>query len=102
VTTKDEATLLAVERQSQFENALSETPAPLPLGPDPGSILGLPGVSERGGSAAEWRYRVHIALHLSRTGTGAADSENIDRLDIALWGSFRYPVYRAVCWSRFA
>ena len=34
-----------------------ETPAPLPLGPGPGSILGLPGAAEKCGSAPEWRYR---------------------------------------------
>jgi hypothetical protein len=81
VTTK---TLFAVERQPQFENAVSETPAPLPLGPGPRSILELPGVSESGGSAVEWRYRVHIALPGREQG-GAADSENIRRVEIVLW-----------------
>jgi hypothetical protein len=39
VTTKGESNSAAVE-QPQFENALPETPAPLPLGPGPRSILG--------------------------------------------------------------
>jgi hypothetical protein len=91
----DEATLLAVERRPQFENALRETRT-ITLGPRPRSILGLPGVSESGGSGRNGD--VGCTSHSTvENRDGAADSENIDRVEIVLC-SFRYPFNRAkVC-----
>jgi hypothetical protein len=54
-----------------------------PIGPAPRSILGLPSVSESGGSAAEWR--IGCTSHSTvENRDGAADSGNIARLEIAL------------------